>query len=226
MSQLRLEFGASPSYAAADFLVSASNATAFGWIGGWPEWPAAALALCGSAGSGKTHLAHCWLARSHGRLINSTDLNRVEAIDLLGEAVACAVDPLEPGNLNALGERNLLHLCNMIAERRGHLLLCTSVPPARWTIVLPDLRSRLSAMPVALIEPPDDGLLESVVAKLFSDRQLAVDRGTVIYLVTRMERSFGAAQRLVAAIDEAALATGRRPNMSLARETLERLGDS
>ena len=80
------------------------------------------------------------------------------------------------------------------------------------------MRSRLAALPTVSIAPPDDGLLEALLAKLFADRQLAVDRGTVIFIVARMERSFDAARRLVDAIDRAALASQRRPSLGLVRE--------
>jgi chromosomal replication initiation ATPase DnaA len=100
-------------------------------------------------------------------------------------------------------------------------LLCAPRPPARWGIALPDLRSRLAALPAIALEPPDDGLLEALLAKLFADRQLAVDRGTIIYIVTHMERSFDAARRVVELIDRTALATRRRPSLGLVREILD-----
>jgi chromosomal replication initiation ATPase DnaA len=133
------------------------------------------------------------------------------------------VDGIGSGALGATAERTLLHLYNMVNERRGHLLLCAEAPPARWPIALPDLRSRLAALPSVAIAPPDDGLLEALLAKLFADRQLVLDRGTVIFIVARMERSFEAARRLVDAIDRAALASQRRPSLGLVREVMEKL---
>ena len=73
-------------------------------------------------------------------------------------------------------------------------------PPARWPLALPDLASRLGAAPVARLEPPDDDLLAAVLVKLFADRQLAVAPELIRYLVSRMDRSFAAAE-----------AAGRRP---------------
>jgi chromosomal replication initiation ATPase DnaA len=140
----------------------------------------------------------------------------------LGTATTCVVDGIAAGALTAAAERALLHLYNVTSERRGHMLISGEAPPARWPIALPDLRSRLAALPAVAVEPPDDGLLEALLAKLFADRQLAVDRGTVIFIVARMERSFDAARRLVAAIDRVALATHRRPSLGLVRDVMER----
>ena len=221
--QLPLDLGFASSYAAADYLVSASNAAAFAWIERWPDWPAPGLALCGPPGCGKTHLVHVWRERSQATIIEAATLASVDPSQILGPSPACAIDGIAAGALGAAAERALLHLYNMTGERRGHLLLCAEAPPARWPIGLPDLRSRLAALPAVSIAPPDDGLLEALLAKLFADRQLAVDRGTVIFAVARMERSFEAARRLVDAIDRAALAGQRRPGLGLVREVMEKL---
>lgn len=221
--QLPLDLGFVSSYAAADYLVSASNAAAFAWIERWPDWPAAGLALSGPSGCGKTHLAHVWRERSQATIIDSPTLESIDPAQVLDTTRACAVDGIRSGTLGAAAERALLHLYNMANERRSHLLLCAEAPPARWPIELPDLRSRLAALPSVAIAPPDDGLLEALLAKLFADRQLVLDRGTVIFIVARMERSFEAARRLVDAIDRAALASQRRPSLGLVREVMEDL---
>jgi chromosomal replication initiation ATPase DnaA len=224
VTQLPLDLGFVPSFAAGDFLVSACNQNAFDWIERWPHWNGPALAVCGPPACGKTHLAHVWQARSGAVFIEAGQLPTADPAQLLPVSGACVVDGIGAAAFAAGGERTLLHLYNMIAERRGHLMLCAETPPARWPLRLADLRSRVLAATVVTIEPPDDGLLETLLAKLFADRQLAVDRGTIIYIVTRMERSFDAARRLVAAIDRAALAKQRRPTLGLVREILEGTG--
>ena len=62
-------------------------------------------------------------------------------------------------------------------------------------ILLVDLRSRVRALPIAQIAPPDEALLRAVLVKLFSDRQLTVEPEVIGYLVVRMERSMAAARR-------------------------------
>ena len=47
--------------------------------------------------------------------------------------------------------------------------------------------------------------LSAVLAKLFADRQVIVEANVSEYLVTRMERSFSEAVRIVAALDALAL---------------------
>src|SRR5439155_20205658 len=117
-------------------------------------------------------------------------------------------------------ERPLLHLLNLIVDQRGYLLLTAPRPPVRWATALPDLRSRLLAMPSVEVMPPDDALIGAVLLKLFADRQLTVGEEVVIYMLHHMERSFAAASRLVAALDAAALAAQRRITVPLVRQVL------
>jgi chromosomal replication initiation ATPase DnaA len=134
---------------------------------------------------------------------------------LLGKSRAVAIDDAEGAD-----EKALLHLYNMLAERQGHLLLAACEPPARWTIRLADLRSRLLAAPAVAVDAPDDALLGAVLVKLFADRQLRISEDLIPYLLPRIERSFAAAQDIVAALDRAALAGRRAVTVRLARDLL------
>ena len=199
-------------YGRADFIVSDSNRVALEMIERWPDWPARALVLHGPAGSGKTHLAYLWRARSGAMLVT-------------GDAAALG----EPARLPATlvvddaaraPERVLLHLYNMALERGGHLLLTLPAPPAALPIALPDLASRLRSLPVAGIAPPDDALLAAVLGKHFADRQLLVAPDVFAFLVARIERSFAAAAAIAARLDLLALETHRKVTVKMARAVL------
>jgi chromosomal replication initiation ATPase DnaA len=218
-SQLTLGLSHRPALGRDDFLVASSNAEAVAWLDRWPDWPATALALHGPAGSGKSHLAQVWRRRSGaieaGRSFDPPVLAAAGAVVLdLGDAAGLA------------DERALLHLYNLLAERRGHLLLVGREPPARWPVALPDLSSRLSTAPAVALLPPDDELRAAVMVKLFADRQLRVDAEVVTYLLQRLDRSFAAIGDIVAALDETALAERRPITVPLARAVLARFTQS
>ena len=59
------------------------------------------------------------------------------------------------------------------------------------------------------------------LVKLFVDRQLRVGEDVVSFLLARMERSLDAAQRIVAALDAAALTGRRNITIPLARRVLD-----
>ena len=72
-------------------------------------------------------------------------------------------------------------------------------------MALPDLASRLKALPVAELEPPDDALLRGVLVKLFADRQLAVDEPVDLLSDAAHAALARVARGLVAEIDRLAL---------------------
>jgi chromosomal replication initiation ATPase DnaA len=212
--QLALDLPHRTALGRADFLVSACNEAALGWIERWPDWPAHALVLYGPEGSGKSHLAELWRARSGGALITGDALDGVEPADL-ARSRAIAVDDAE-----AAPDRALLHLYNWCGETAAGLLIVGRAAPAAWPIALPDLASRLRAAPAAAIGPPDDALLAAVLVKHFADRQLPVGPAIIEFLVRRMERSFAAAAALAGTIDRLALAARGPVTLALARQAL------
>ena len=216
MAQLPLELPHRPALGRADFLVAPCNEAAVAWLDRWPRWPAPALALTGPSGSGKTHLAHVFAARAGARFIDPAALTTAAVPELLGAAAQAIVDEAQRA-----AEEPLLHLYNLLAERRGQLLITAPQPPARWRIRLADLRSRLKAAPSVAVAAPDESLIAALLVKLFADRQLQVGEGLVAYLALHLERSFAAAQKAVAALDAAALAEHRRITVPLAKRVLD-----
>ena len=216
MAQLPLDLPHRPALGRADFLVAPCNAAAVAWLDHWPRWPAPALALSGPPGSGKSHLAQVFASRAAARFIDPAALTTAAVPALLGNASAAIVDDADRASAEPL-----LHLYNLLAERRGHLLVAAREAPARWPLTLADLRSRLVAAPAVAVAAPDEALVAALLIKLFADRQLQVGEGVVAYLALQLERSFAAVQRAVAALDAAALAEHRRITVPLAKRVLK-----
>lgn len=215
--QLVLDLPARPALGRVDFFVSPSNELALAQVDAWPGWPRGRLAVAGPEGAGKTHLAHVWAARSDARIVG--DPGVLDLATLPGDA-ALVVEDVDRLAGDRVAEEALFHLCNHLAAGGGSVMVSGREPPARWPLAIPDLASRLGAAPVARLEAPDDDLLAAVLVKLFADRQLAVAPEPVRYLVSRMERSFAAAERLVAELDRAGLARQRPITARLAAEVL------
>jgi chromosomal replication initiation ATPase DnaA len=222
--QLAFDFPHLPSFADTDFLIAPCNADAVAWIERWPQWPATALALIGPSGAGKTHLARIFEARARARVIVPEALAGLDPIAELGDAGAAVIDDPESVLSDARAAEGLFHLYNRLAGARGHLLVIGRRPPARWTIALPDLSSRLATATVAEIAAPDDALLASILVKLFADRQIRPSAEVVRYLLARVDRSADALAKVVAALDRNALARGRPVSVPLATDTLRELG--
>jgi chromosomal replication initiation ATPase DnaA len=148
------------------------------------------------------------------------DLNQAR----LPAALATGALVVEDLALGAFDERALFHLINLVREEGAYLLLTAASPPAGWPVEIPDLASRLKALPVVTLAPPDDTLLRAVLVKLFSDRQLAVDEALVGFLATRIERTVQAARAVVARLDQEAMQRKRPLTRALAAEVLREEG--
>src|SRR4029079_16140367 len=210
-----------------DFLSGPSNAAALALIDTWPAWPHPTVMLTGPEGSGKSHLAAIWAEMAGARLISSHALEQATVPAALAtgalvveDIVAGAVDGRALLNLvhAAREERALFHRLNLAREEGAFGLLTARPPPASFAIR--DLASRVMALPVVAMTPPDDALLRAVLVKLFDDRQLAVDETVIGYVALRIERSFAAAQAVGARLDAEAMRHKRPLTRAFAAEIL------
>ncbi len=205
-----------------DFFVSDSNRAALDAVDSWRDWVGQKLVLVGPEGAGKSHLAQVWAEQSAAQIISAEALAATDPASLAGRHVALEdVDRLagDPAR-----EEAVFHLHNLVLAEGGHLLVTAREAPGLWGLGLPDLESRMAAARLVRIEPPDEALLAAVLLKLFADRQVDVSPRAVRYLALRIERSFTAAQDVVARLDAAALAAGRRVSPELAAEVLAEAG--
>src|SRR4051812_44325180 len=212
--QLALALDHAESHAREDFLEGPSNAAALSLVERWPDWPSRTVLLRGPEGAGKSHLAAIWAREAGSRILSPRMLKGVEVPIALATG-ALVLENLAEGSFD---EAALFHLLNLAREERAFLLIAARTAPTTWKITLPDLASRLRALPVVALEAPDDALLRAVIVKLFADRQLAVDESLVGYLALRIERSFAAARAAVTELDREALRRKRPVNRALAGE--------
>jgi chromosomal replication initiation ATPase DnaA len=213
--QLAFALPHSESFAREDFLVGEPNYSALATIERWPDWPGRALLLVGPEGAGKSHIAGIWAELAGARRVSARVLGEK---DLLAE-FATGTLVVEDVN-SSFDERALFHLLNLMREEEGFVLITSRMPAAQWGVTLPDLASRLRAIPSVTLAAPDDALLRALFVKLFADRQLAVDEALVKYLMSRIERSFAAARAAVETLDREALRLKRPVTRALAAEML------
>ncbi len=197
---------------AAAFVRGECNRAATEALAAWPDGPERILALVGPSQSGKSHLASVWAERTgaegfSGAEAALADMPRLEGRPVLLDAADEADDA------------TLFHLMNLAQSPGGALLMVSREAPGRWDCDLPDLRSRLDAVRVVRIEPPDDAVLAGALRRFFDERAITPGDELVDYLVRRIERSIPAARAVVARLD--AEAGGRKLNRTLARELLE-----
>ena len=199
-----------------NFLEGPANEAGLALIESWPDWPNRAMLLAGEEGSGKSHLAAIWAERSGARSTSAHTLTPANVPAALATG-ALVVEDLKPSGFD---ERALFHLMNLAREDGAFVLFTSRTAPSAFDIELRDLRSRLRAVPVVSLSPPDDHLFRALIVKFCADRQLTVDETVVSYLANRIERSYVAARQAVELLDTEALRLGRPVTRALAAELL------
>jgi len=174
--QIPLNLRPEPVYDFENFIEAASNADALKIVQAWPNWTSAALLLLGPSGSGKTHLGKAWAANADG----ATFIDDAHAQDetMLFDAINRALS----------------------GEISGLILAA----PDMFTPAMPDLRSRLGAMPKAVLQDHDDAALEPILRHLFAQTGREVSRDVVEYMLKYTDRSVSALRGLVGELDIAA----------------------
>lgn len=218
--QLVMPFGTRPSYAPEDFIRGAANEAALDLIERWPDWPYSMVLLSGPKGCGKTHLAHVFAARTHAQFIAPERIGAMPADQLLVGNHCWVIDGLEQVRDPAA----LAQLINHVRSRGDYVLLTASSPARELPFTLPDLKSRLLALPLIELGVPDDALLMGVLAKQFADRQLRIAPEVLAYATQQLERSYEAVQQFARAMDTLSLEKGRAITVALVREAIKNPG--
>lgn len=204
----------------ANLVVSAANRDAARLLTEWRAWPSGALALVGPPGAGKTHLALAWAMETGARQIAPH----------AGPDDAAAVFRESGGRLlidDADGPRDeatLWRVLDLARSAQGALLLTGAASPASWPTELPDLRSRLAALPVARLEEPDEALMEVVLRRVCREQFIHLSDDAVKYLAARLPRTYAAARTWAAALDRDLVKGARPVTLAVARQSLKKAG--
>ena len=218
MDQLTLPLDHTPCYGRDSFFVGPHNSLAYEALCGPSAARARVSFLWGDAGCGKTHLAHIW-AQDHGSVfLDKARLGSPHLMEEVSKAGALVLEDLE--KLGSFDEA-LFHLLNMVKELGKPLLLTSNVRAQDLPFVLPDLRSRLLALPAFHIEAANDHSRTAYLYKCFSDRQIKVTPSLVQDILARTPRGFHDLARVVSRLCEASLRTKKAPSRQLLKEILE-----
>ena len=193
-----------------DFMVSTCNREAFEMIEAWPHWLTSGLIIYGPHGCGKSHLAHLFADKVRYNFPQSSPVAILEASRIKMRSVAriaaenrsIVIENLTP----KVDTEALFHLFNLYNVPDRYMLWTAAEAPSRMHFALKDLQSRLNMLPSIAINEPDDVMMQTLVVKLFADRQLMISPEILEYIVLHARRSFSYMRDLVEEIDAVSLA--------------------
>jgi len=218
VTQFAFHWPVTSSHSPLDFIVSSSNAQAVDFLESWPDGKNSIALLSGPQASGKTHLIQGWILRTEATVIDKTMLGKALSTEFWNKASHAVLEDIQ----TVTDETALFHLLRHAESHQLTLLLTSSLPAPEFPCSLPDLKSRLLALPAITIAPPDEILLHGYVMKYFSDHQLRVHEDVIHYLVRRTERSFTALLCLLERIEKTSIETKRDITIPLIKPLVEK----
>ena len=178
-------------------LLGEANRIALAHLERWRDWPLAVSILTGPPRSGRSTLGRHFAAMSGGSVIDEAQ---------------------------GADEHALFHAWNAAQTERKPLLLIGHEAPSRWAVALPDLRSRLAAAPHVALAEPDEALGKALIERALQRAGAAFAADVPDWLLRRIERSYSAIEAATRLLDAAALSSGRKISVALAKETLQSAG--
>lgn len=200
----------------ATLVVADANRDAARLLTDWRAWPGGALVLIGPAGAGKTHLALAWALETGARQLSAKAAPDEASQALTDSGGRLLIDDAD----QAPDEAMLWRVLDFARAQGGAVLLVGSRPPGAWGASLPDLRSRLAALPAARLGEPDEALMEVVLRRICREQFIQLGDDTARYVARRLPRTFAAARQWATALEADLVRAARPVTLSAAKKAL------
>ena len=217
MDQLIFKFPFSKKYYEQDFFVSNNNFAAYKLVESWPTWPGKWLNIFGATGSGKTHLSKILQKKIEKiKLIKAENVNN-KILEELNEIDCLIIDNYQ----NNIDEKLFYSILNQSIQLENYIVI-NSIPSIKeLSLGLKDLQSRLNSFIFIGIELPTDDLLQVIITKSLSDKQINLNPKISEFIIKNVERSYEKMFKLLKDIDELSLSSGKSININLIKKVLD-----
>ena len=218
MSQLVFKFPFKVKYYKQDFYVSSNNFSAYKLIESWPNWPGKWLNVFGKSGSGKTHLSKILEKKiERMKLVDAKDLNNKIIVNLVN--IDCLIIDNYQNNID---EKLFYSILNQ-SKQLDSFVVVNSIPSLKeLNFKLLDLKSRLDSFIFIGITLPTDDLLQVVISKYFSEKQIYLNPKIYEYIIKNVDRSYEKMFKFLKDIDELSLSTGKSININLIKKAINK----
>ena len=218
MSQLIFKFPFKTKYFEQDFYVSSNNFSAYKLIESWPKWNEKWLNIFGVSGSGKTHLSKILEKKINKiKIVEAVKIND-NTISNLNNLECLIIDNFD----NNINEKLFYSILNHSKQLENFVLINSVKPLNQIDFKLKDLKSRISSFIFIGIDLPTDELLQVIISKSFSDKQINLNPKISDYIIKNVERSYDKIFKFLKDIDDLSLSSGKSININLIKKVLDK----
>ena len=190
-------------------------------VGQFPEHSAY---VWGATGMGKSHLlqACCDSQGEAARYVPMVDLIDYSPDQVLAGAEVArlvAIDDIDRAELNPGWQEPLFALFNALQESGGQMLVTASKSPQQLVNMLPDLRSRLSSLPVFQMPRFTEDQVAELLRLRGSAAGIEMADEVVRYCALRLPRDPRAVVEFINQLDQLSLAQRRGVTIPFVRES-------
>ena len=187
--QLSFNFDFSDTKNEQEFVISDANSAAWKFINNYdssnPNLPKI-FALCGNQNCGKTTLARIWQKKMDAEFLSIKKLKNSNLINVIDTKSAYIIEDIDENS----DEKTLLHIFNLINEKLDCLMLTSKKSLSQIDFKVKDLSSRMNNVFSIAIKNPDEELINLLLVKFFSDKQLNVEKRVIDFLVKNLPREY------------------------------------
>ncbi len=216
MSQLVFKFPFKTKYYEQDFYVSSNNFSVYTLVESWPNWPGKWLNIFGAAGSGKTHISKILEKKiKKSELIDAKDIDD-KVIKALNNIDCLIIDNYQ----NNIEEKLLYSILNQSKQADNYILINSITTMKKSNFSLKDVQSRVNSFIFIGIELPTDDLLQVIINKSFSEKQINLNPKICDYIIKNVERSYEKMFKFIKDVDDLSLSSGKSININLIKKVL------
>ena len=185
--------------------------------------------IWGQQGQGKSHLLQACCHAAHHRqqsnfylaLAQTQAAANPNILSGLENTKLVCIDDIQTIAGNTAWEQAFFRFYNQHREHGNHLIIASSVAPAKLNIALPDLKTRLAwGLSLKINTLNDEQRIAALVVKART-MGLEITPKTGQFLLSRCARDLPSLWTLLEKIDYATLAVQRKPTIPLIKEILK-----
>ena len=123
---------------------------------------------------------------------------------------------------NNIDENLLYSILNQSKQLDNYIVINSISSLKQFNFSLKDLQSRINSFIYIGIDLPTDELLQVIISKSFSEKQINLNPKISEYIIKNVERSYEKMFKFLRDIDELSLSTGKSININLIKKALSK----